>query len=239
MNLTPSKVGADPKKIAILGVLVAVAVLVYFYNSNSGGESASTPSPSRARSAVTAPSPAAAQRAAGRSSFRRVQEDAGGTREFRPSFKPKDVDTTNIDPTLRLDLLAKLQKVDVDAGTRSLFEISAAPPPSAGVNVKEPAKIAIARRFIGPLEQKPPPPPPEAHAPPIPLKFYGFINKTKAGDRRAFFLDGEDIVIAGEGDMIKKRYKIVRIGVNSAVVEDTEFKSNNQQTLPLEAELKG
>jgi hypothetical protein len=60
------------------------------------------------------------------------------------------------------------------------------------------------------------------------------------GDKRAFFLDGEDIVIAGEGDMIKKRYKIVRIGVNSAVVEDTEFKgNNNQQTLPLEAELNG
>jgi hypothetical protein len=39
--------------------------------------------------------------------------------------------------------------------------------------------------------------------------------------------------------MIKKRYKIVRIGVTSAVVEDTEFKSNNQQTLPLEAEMAG
>jgi len=46
-------------------------------------------------------------------------------------------------------------------------------------------------------------------------------------------------VIAAEGDTIKKRYKIVRIGVNSAVVEDTEFKNNNQQTLPLEAELNG
>jgi hypothetical protein len=53
------------------------------------------------------------------------------------------------------------------------------------------------------------------------------------------FLDGGDIVIAAEGDMIKKRFKIVRIGVNSAVVEDTELKSNNQQTLPLEAEMAG
>ncbi len=75
--------------------------------------------------------------------------------------------------------------------------------------------------------------------PPFPLKFYGFVSKTKVGDKRAFFLDGEDIVIASEGDMIKKRYKIVRIGINSAVVEDTEFKSNNQQTLPLVAELAG
>ena len=65
------------------------------------------------------------------------------------------------------------------------------------------------------------------------------MNPAKVTYKRAFFLDGEDIIIAGEGDLIKKRYKIVRIGVNSAVVEDTEFKSNNQQTLPLEAEMAG
>ena len=100
-------------------------------------------------------------------------------------------------------------------------------------------KIAIVRPFVGPMMSKAAEPPPEPKAPPIPLKFYGFVNKTKVGDKRAFFLDGEDIVIAGEGDLIKKRYKIVRIGVNSAVVEDTEFHSNNQQTLPLEAELTG
>lgn len=241
MNLMPSKLGADPKKIAILGVLVASAVVLYFYNSNSGGgdSSSPTPAPSRPRTAITAPSGAVAQRAAERPSFRRVQQDAGGTREFRPSFKPKNIDPATIDPTLRLDLLAKLKKVDVDAGMRSLFEISAAPPTATEVNVKEPAKIAIGHPFVGPVLPKPALPAPEPKAPPIPLKFYGFINKNKGGDRRAFFLDGEDIVIAGEGDTIKKRYKILRIGVNSAVVEDTEFKSNNQQTLPLEAELKG
>jgi hypothetical protein len=38
--------------------------------------------------------------------------------------------------------------------------------------------------------------------------------------------------MAAEGDLVQKRYKIVRIGVNSAVVEDTEHK--HQQTLPLE-----
>ena len=39
--------------------------------------------------------------------------------------------------------------------------------------------------------------------------------------------------------MVKKRYKIIRIGMNSAVLEDTQFKNDNQQTLPLEAELHG
>ena len=33
--------------------------------------------------------------------------------------------------------------------------------------------------------------------------------------------------------LVKRRYKIVRIGVNSVVVEDTQF-PGSQQTLPLE-----
>jgi hypothetical protein len=232
MNLVPSNVGASPRNIAILAGLVVLAGGLYFYNSNSGGGSSSGPAVIR-RTATTATTP----RAVAPGGYRMVQQGASGTREFRPSLKPKNVDTANIDPTLRLELLAKLKNVNAEAGPRSLFEISAAPP--ADINVKEPAKIAIVRPFVGPMPPKPVEPPVEPKAPPIPLKFYGFVNKTKVGDKRAFFLDGEEIVIAGEGDTIKKRYKIVRIGVNSAVVEDTEFKSNNQQTLPLEAELTG
>jgi hypothetical protein len=53
-----------------------------------------------------------------------------------------------------------------------------------------------------------------------------------AGEKRAFFLDGDDIVVATEGQLIKQRYKVIRIGVNSVVVEDMQFQ--NQQTLPLE-----
>jgi hypothetical protein len=232
--VVPSKLGADPKKIGFLVGLVVVAVVVYFYNSNSSGGTASAPIVSRAPVATAS---SAGPRA--RSTYRDVQQTAGGAREFKPSLKPKNIDTTSVDPTLRLDLIAKLKTVDVEAGTRSLFEISAAPPPDAVKLGKEPDKIAIAPRFVGPVQPKAVEPPPEPKAPPIPLKFYGFVNKTKVGDKRAFFLDGEDIVIAGEGDMIKKRYKIVRIGINSAVVEDTQFKSNNEQTLPLEAEMAG
>lgn len=235
MNLIPSKVGADPKKIAVLGGLVLVAAYFYFSNSSSGGGTATAPIASRAPVAASGTAP----RAAARSSFRQPQQAAGSTREFRPSLKPKNIDTAGIDPTLRLDLLKKLKNVDAQGGTRSLFEIGTAPPEELKAGVKEPEKIAIAPKMIGPTIPKPAEPAPEPKAPPIPLKFYGFVNKTKVGDRRAFFLDGEDIVIAGEGDTIKKRYKIVRIGVNSAVVEDTEFQKNNQQTLPLEAELAG
>jgi len=98
----------------------------------------------------------------------------------------------------------------------------------------------MARNFIGPKQPGPPPPPPvPPKAPPVPLKFYGFVNQTKAGVKRAFFLDGDDIIVASEGQLIKNRYKIVRIGINSAVVEDTQFKNDSQQTLPLVEEVTG
>jgi hypothetical protein len=86
-----------------------------------------------------------------------------------------------------------------------------------------------------------PPTPPKPVIPPIPLKYYGYVSESRAvapgAAKRAFFLDGEDIVVAGENDMIHNRFKIIRIGVNSAVVEDTTNK--NQQTLPLVEELPG
>ena len=71
-------------------------------------------------------------------------------------------------------------------------------------------------------------------SPPIPLRFYGYTTQARQGAKRAFFLDGEDILVASEGDVVKKRYRVVRIGVNSVLVEDLEFKQ--QQTLPLVAE---
>ena len=55
---------------------------------------------------------------------------------------------------------------------------------------------------------------------------------------RAFFLDGEEIFVAAEGELIKKRYRVVQIDTNSVIMEDTEYK-NNRQTLPLQAEFSG
>ena len=235
MNLKLSGVGAEPKKIAILVGLGAIAGYFYFSNSNSGGST--TPAP--ASTVQTAAIPRVTGRPGGRAAVRVTQKGLNQTtREFKPSFKFTGIDPSNIDPTLHLNLLAKLQDVKVEAGARSLFEIGKEP--ATVVKANEPPPIAVTKPPVGPQKPPdPPPPPPDPKAPPIPLKFYGFVNPSKATNKRAFFLDGEDIIIAGEGDMVKKRYKIVRIGVNSAVVEDTQFKSNNQQTLPLEAEMAG
>ena len=246
MNFRNLKFGAEPKKVGILLALVAVAAYFFFSNRTPGGSS--TPTPARPAASLATPSPqpgkAVPTRNISRSTMRVTQGGVGkSATEFRPSFKAKDIDRASVDPTLHLNLLGRLQDVKVEGAGRSLFQFSEGPP--AELKVNEPKKIAP--QYVAhdrPLAPEPPKPKPDPDsllppAPPIPLKFYGFVNPRRAGNKQAFFLDGEDIIIAGEGETVKKRYKIVRIGVNSAVVEDTQFKKNNQQTLPLEAELPG
>ena len=50
-------------------------------------------------------------------------------------------------------------------------------------------------------------------------------------------MDGDEILIATEGITFKGRYRLVRIGVNSAVVEDIQYK--HEQTLPLAEDAQG
>ncbi len=243
MNLMPAKIGAEPRKVAVVLVLLAVAAYFYISNRNSGESDA--PSRSIAPTAVSpAPATGAGQRAGTRPVSRAAGRGSGGSnpREFRPSMKPpKGVDPSATDPTLHLNALAKLQDVKLEATTRSLFEISATPPVAITAREPGPIKLADAFKLVGPRPPPPPPPPPPTpRAPAIPLKFYGFVNPTRPDVKHAFFLDNDEIIVAGEGDLIKKRYKILRIGVNSAEVEDTTFKGDNtKQTLPLETELPG
>jgi len=245
VTLKPTQLGAEPKKLAFLAALLLVAGYFFISNSNSGSSESPAPAPARVTpDLLPAPSSTTSSpRPVTRAGSRGSRSSSTGPREFRPSLKNPDVDPASVDPRLHLGALAKLKETSIEAGSRSLFDIAAAPPPPADVKIKEPEKIVVAKTLmVGPMPPKPvepPAPPPEPHAPPIPLKFYGFVNPSRGGDKRAFFLDGEDIIVAGEGDVVKKRYKIVRIGVNSAVVQDTEFKSNNEQTLPLVAELAG
>jgi hypothetical protein len=161
----------------------------------------------------------------------------GSLEEFRPSLKPKRgeevVDLAAVDPTLRFDRLARLQKVSAEGAMRSLFDFGAAPP----VNLPKVDPIRpgqIAGGFVGPtLPPKPTPPPPKVTPPPppSPLKFYGFLASPRGGPERGFFLDGEEIIIGTKDELIRGKYKIVRVGRTSAEVEDVP--NNNKQTLPL------
>jgi hypothetical protein len=236
------KLGAEPKKVVILGVLLLVAVVVFFANSTPDGEEAP---PAARPSAPTAAAQAPARPGVGVEASERPAVNRGrqAEREFRPSLRRKRnepaPDPTSIDPTLKLDLLARLQQVNVEGVRRSIFDFGqAAPPPSE----TKPAVAAVKGpkapnpltphpdQYPQPVASNTTPPPPQA--PPVPMKFFGYVSPTKQPTKRAFFVEGEDIHIVKEGDVVKNRYKIVRIGVNSVVVEDLQFKS--QQTVPLE-----
>ncbi|MBI3470155.1 MAG: hypothetical protein HY013_02210 [Candidatus Solibacter usitatus] len=234
------KVGAEPRKIAILAVLLAVAGALYYVNVLSGPESAPAPSTPRPKQ-VSAPAPSSTPPAPAAPIVRRARGGREASEEFRPSlkFKPEErPDVTRIDPTLRLDLLAKVQAVESPAGARSVFAFSSPPAPPAPkvevgkIPVKTPEQIKAEQAKVAAAGKAPEPPPP-----PINLKFYGYSTPRRDGVKRAFFLDGEDIFVAEEGELIKRRYKLIRIGVNSVVMEDTQFK--NQQTLIIQQEQAG
>jgi hypothetical protein len=233
----PTGLGADPKKLAILGALAVVVVAAYkFSSASASSESGGTPSVAGGRvssSAILSPAnagpnaPAPPRRASTRGAGSSTIAD------FHPTLKlDEGADVSKIDPTLRLDLLAKVQQVPMEGGSRNLFEFSQPPPPPAPkVTIKPTPAGPQPSPLAPPSAAKNDPPPP----PPIPLKFYGYAGTTRDGVRRAFFLDGDDIYTPAENEVVKGRYKIIRIGVNSAVVEDTT--NHNQQTLPLVEEL--
>src|SRR5258706_10359274 len=121
MNLKLTGVGAEPKKVVILAVLVVVAAYFYISNrSSSPSANVATPPSSASSPPLTGPRvPARPVSRQGRGGQSKSRDDS------KPSLKPKkdeEVDRSTIDPTLKLDLLAKLKNVKVEGGSRSLFD---------------------------------------------------------------------------------------------------------------------
>jgi hypothetical protein len=143
---------------------------------------------------------------------------AGGQKSTKPGARKVGnvVLAQSLDPTLRLDVLKSSEDVTYKGSGRDIFQ-------------SQPETAPIPKEVTKVIDPGPPPPPPP---PPIPLKFYGFSGN-KNGPKQVFLSKGEDIFIAREGQVIDRRYKIVKIGPNSVDVEDVL--TNNRQTLPLAA----
>jgi len=235
MNLQLKGLGAEPKKLAMLGVaLVALAVVLYM-NMGGSSDNAPAPRPRAAQSASAAPTPDFGSSVLNppAETRQRPQQKAGRGRvkqQFKLGIGDKQPDPGSIDPTLRLDLLARVQAVSLAGGVRNLFQFGSSP-----VTKPDPKITPVQSPIVA--ATPPPGPPPTPPPPPIPLKFYGYATPAPSGAKRVFFLDGEDIIVATEGQLVKSRYKLVRVGINSVVLEDVQFK--HQQTLPLEEEKPG
>lgn len=177
----------------------------------------------------------------------RPRNTRGASGDFHPVYIPKRPeerrDPTTIDPTMRWDLLTKVQNVDLAGGARNLFAFGApAPVKAADLPPGPETHVALAAKgakgATGPAGAGGPggapgdPPPLQ-----INLKYYGVVASTQGGKKTACFLDGDDILLATEGDTLKRRYRVVRIGNTSVMMEDTE--SKREQSVPLAEEAKG
>jgi hypothetical protein len=225
--------GADPKKTAWLaGIVVIGGGIIYWADFSSSDSSSTTPAVSTAPTAAPL-----ASRSPVRQADRRRVTNQGLIQDWKPRLGPKNPedrpDPATIDPTLHLDLLAKIQAVEAAPAGRNLFVFGAAPPPAAMPALPKVGPIAVNHPAAPPpmMNPKPPPPAPPA-APAMTFKYYGYKISKSDGHKAAFLLDGDDILIAGENDTVKRRYRVVRIGVNSITIEDTQFKST--QTLQLQ-----
>jgi len=222
-------VGAEPKKVAVLAGIVVVGIGLYFYNSSSN-VTITAPSP---RTAVT-PGPAAASGRTAQRSARVLNT------EFRPRVmgsRPDDkIDPASINPELHLDLLAKVQGIEPAEAGRNLFQFGQPPAPPKPV---QPIPSNVPKI---PVNQGPPPPvvthnapsgPPPA--PPIDLKYYGYVVSKSDGHKEAFLLDGDNILMVQENQTVKQRYRIVKIALTTIEIEDTQAKNTQTLRLPPDA----
>jgi hypothetical protein len=82
----------------------------------------------------------------------------------------------------------------------------------------------------GDPDYRPPPPPPP---PPIPIKFIGIAEKPAgSGQKWAIFTDGRGTPVwCREGELVMGQWRLVRIGVESVVMEYPN--GTGRQTIPM------
>ncbi len=191
-----------------LGVL-AFAMVVYRFISPTGGP----PPPPVANQPAAARSQAAAPAAVPT----RVQTRRTASTPTRTSTTGRKVaPASSLDPTLRLALLQSAEDTKYTGTGRNIF--------MAQVDIPKPVQPPVTPPTPQPQVYTPPP------HPPLPLKFFGFASKP-GEPKRIFLSSGEDVFIAAEGDIVDRRYKVLRITPSAVDVEDVL--TNYTQTIPL------
>jgi hypothetical protein len=204
------KLGTENRKqaivAAVLGVLLLLVVAYQFMPSSSTIAS-TTPGTTTTATGLQGSAANAARPAA-----RHGSGSASGKKERPPQ---------SLDPTLHLAQLASTEQIKYQGSGRNIFVAQAE-------EVVIPKVIGKANTDPGSKQYTPPP---VAAAPPIPLKFFGFASQP--GERKKIFLSkGDDVFIAGEGEIVDRRYKVVRISPTSVEIQDV-VGSGPPQSIPL------
>ena len=158
----------------------------------------------------SAPAKAAASAAPAKPATRRL---ASG--KIVPVVEPR------LDPTLDLTRLSQSEEIKYAGNGRNIFVAGSV----AVIKIEKPKGHGVTDPDVvaRQLPQIPQPPP-------ITLKFFGFANRP-GETKKVFLSQNEDIFIAGEGDIVDRRYRVLRISPTAVDVEDVL--NNNRQSLPL------
>lgn len=203
------KLGIENRKELILAVglgVVLVVILAYEFLPSSSTIASTTP-------ATTATPALAAPTRAARPAPRRGPVAAAGKREHAAQ---------GLDPTLHLDELALTERVKYEGSGRNIFVAQAdtdIPKVMGNPTTDHNKKDTV-------MQIQPAPPPP-----PIPLKFFGFASKP-GEPKRIFLIKGDDVFVAGEGETVDRRYKVVRISPTAVEIQDV-VGSGPPQSIPL------
>ena len=143
-------------------------------------------------------------------------DNAPVTTHVTDRFVPVNVDS----PALRTDLLDRFLALEYRGSHRNIFSASLPPPPP-------PPPVKAAPEVVN---TAPPQPPPLI----VNYRYFGYVSDGFGDHQRGMFSanNDEDVVIAGEGETLSGRYRVVRITNTIADVE--ELSSGRHATLPLE-----
>jgi hypothetical protein len=130
-------------------------------------------------------------------------------------------------PQLHFPAVDRARKTEYRSAGRNIFSAVAPPPLVVKQQKPKPEKS-------GPMPEPPPTPPPP---PVLPVKFFGFGVVPNGTARLAFFTDGEEIYVVGEGEILLKRFRILKIG--NASLEFEELSSGLHGTAPLQEQGAG
>lgn len=202
------KLGTENRKqiivAAVLGVVLVLVVAYEFMPSSSTIASTAPTSTVDPLATPTVPARPAAHHAA-------------------PVKAKKETPAQSLDPTLQLKLLAATEAIKYEGSGRNIFI-------SQQEDVKIPTVIGQAatdqKKAEGIYHADPPAP-----APPIPLKFFGFASRP-GEPKKIFLIKGDDTFIAGEGEIVDRRYKVVKISPTSVDIQDV-VGSGPPQNIPL------
>ena len=221
----------DQKYLA--GGLLALLLAVGAYNFMGGSDETAANATPRSNTAKPQPNTASPAPALNPAAVSRRAELSNRNKQGSLKLKPVDPNSV-VDPTLKLALLDRVRSVKPFEGGRNLFESGGE---IAQVNLPAVPKVPqmMPKPIQEPIGPKMPPPKPPIIVN-IPLRYYGFVRPSSRNDgNRGYFMDGDNILMATEGDVLKSRFLVVALSPNTARVEDIQLKQGQDLQLIPEA----